>query len=175
VKDADDPRGALIVRTRQVETVDQLLVRGESGDRHRERVRDVRDQRSQRDHHLDAQHLGRVSDAVREGSPAEIGLRAGEQHKVALGARRSRREQDVARPLDLAGLALGQRDRRPVRLKVEELLGVDLGDHLGIERLGRRCQCGRRRAGCVIPAREGANQDRGSKARRLGLPGERVH
>ena len=67
------------------------------------------------------------------------------------------------------------RDRRPVRLEVEELLRIDLSDQLRVERLRRRGECGRRRARGVVPAGECADENRGSKLRRLGLPGERVH
>ena len=79
-------------------------------------------------------------------------------------------EQHVAGPLDLAGLTLGEPDRRPVGLEVEELLGIDLGDQLRVERLGR----GRERRGGrtrrVVPAGEGTDQNRGSKLRGLRLP-----
>ena len=175
VEDADHAGGALIGGAGEVELLDQRLIGGQSGDRHREGVRDVSDQSSERHHHLDAEHLGGIGDAIGKGPPAQVGLGAGEQHKVALGARRSGGEQDVARPLDLAALSLGQRDRRPVGLEVEELLGVDLGDHVRIERFRRCGQCGGGGACGVVPARESTDEDRGSKLRRLGLPGERVH
>ena len=69
-------------------------------------------------------------------------------------------EQHVAGPLDLPGLPLGEADRRPVRLEVEELLGIDLGDQLGVERFRRRGQRGGRGAGRVVPAGECTDQDR---------------
>ena len=69
------------------------------------------------------------SDRVGEGAPAEVGLDPAEQHQVALGGRRTRdRQQRVRGPVDLARLALGQPDRRPVDLEVVELLGVDPRD-----------------------------------------------
>ena len=55
-------------------------------------------------------------------------------------------------------------DRRPVRLEVEELLGVDLGDQLGVERVGDGLQGGRGGRGGVVPARGRRRRGPGSEA-----------
>jgi hypothetical protein len=123
-------------------------------------VRDVGDQGAQGHDHLDPESLGGLGDALREGAPAEIRLRPREEDEVALRPRRGSGEQDVARPFDLPGLALVEADRRPIRLKVEELLGVDLGDDLGLERVCCGGERGCRRAGGVVPAGERTNEDR---------------
>ena len=91
------------------------------------------DQRAQRDDHLHSQPLGDLRDTVGKGAPAEVRLGAGEQDGVAFGALWRRGKEHVAGPFDLAGLTFGQPDRRPVRLEVEEVLRVDLGDDLGFE------------------------------------------
>ena len=84
-------------------------------------------------------------------------------------------EDRVVRPVDLARLALGHPDRRPGDLEVVELLRVDLGDPLGIERDRDRLERGGRRAGGVVPAGEGRDQDRRAELRRIPLPLQRLH
>ena len=74
-----------------------------------------------------------------------------------------------------ARLALGEDDRRPGRLEVEELLGVDLGDQLGVERVGDRAQRRRGGRGGVVPAAKRADEDRRAKLRQVAFPGERIH
>src|SRR6476620_1544732 len=172
---SDDPGRAFVVGAGQVELLDHLLVRGETRDRHRQGMSDVGDQRAEGDDHLHTQTLGRLRDAVGEGPPAQIRLGAGEQDQIALRAGRRAREQDVARPLDLAGLPLGHADRRAVGLEVEELLRVDLRDQIGVERLRGGGERGRGGAGGVIPAGECADENGGSEFWWRSLPSERVH
>ena len=131
--DADDPGRPLVAGALQVELFDQLLVGGEAGDRHRQGVGDLGDQRAEGDHHLDPERVGGGGDRLREGAPAQVRLGAVEQDQVALGAGHPDRDQVVLRPVDLARLALGEDDRRPRRLEVEEVLGVDPGDRLRVE------------------------------------------
>ena len=49
----------------------------------------------------------------------------------------ARAQHHVRRPVDVAGLALGEADRRPVDLEVVELLRVDPRERLGLERRPR--------------------------------------
>jgi hypothetical protein len=136
-------------------------------------VGDLGDERAQRDHHLDPERIGGGGDRLREGAPAQVGLGAVEEDEVAVGAGDADGDEVVLRPLDLAGLAFAEDDGRPRRLEVEVLLGVDLGDLLGVEAVDDRRQRGGGRRGGVVPAAEGADQDRRAELRRLGMPEER--
>ena len=90
------------------------------------------------------QRLGDVEDGVAEGAPAGARLGAADQQQVALGALGGRGDDQVVGPLDALHLAVGDLDRRPVGLEVEELLGVDPGDQLGLERGADRAERGAR-------------------------------
>ena len=72
--------------------------------------------------------LGDVDDRVAEGLPVHRRLFALEQQHAALEAGDVGLVEDVARPLDEAHVAVDHADLRAVRLEVEEVLGVDLGD-----------------------------------------------
>ena len=117
-------------RALEVEPLDELLIGGEAGDRDRHRVGDLGDQGPERHDHLHVHLLGGVDEAVGKGPPAQIRLGAVEEQQVALGARRSDTNELIGRPVDVARHPVGERDRRPVGLKVEELLGIELGQEL---------------------------------------------
>jgi hypothetical protein len=76
------------------------------------------------------------------------------------GSRCAGGEDRVLWPVDLARLALGEADRRPGHLEVVELLRVELGDRLGLERDRDRLERGGGGTGGVVPAGEGGNEDR---------------
>src|SRR6185312_2755009 len=99
-----------------------------------------------------------------ERPPAHRRLGALEQHEVARGARDAGGVDLDLRPLDRARSALDERDLRPGRLEVEEVLGVDTGEARGGERRAEeleRCRSGVAR---VVPAREGTDESRGAQA-----------
>jgi len=175
VQDADNPGRPLVVGARQVKPLDQLLIGGDPGYRHRHRVGDLGDQRAERDDHLDAHPVGRAGDQVGEGAPAQVRLGAVEQDQIALGPRRTSGKQRVLGPLDVARLALGESDRWTVRLEVEELLRVDLGHHLRVERRGDRAERGRCGGRRIVPAAESADEDRRTKLGRVLVPLKRLH
>jgi hypothetical protein len=78
-------------------------------------------------------------------------------------------------PLDHAVLAAREADRRPRRLEVDELLGIDHGEALGAQPgAEERDRRGRGLAG-VVPALEGAHQGRCSKPVRTAIPAQRLH
>ena len=93
--------------------------------------------------------------------------------RSALGT--SAAKHRVGGPVDLARLALGEPDRRPRDLEVVELLGVDLGDRLGVERGRDRLERGGRGARGVVPARERGDQHGRAQLRRLRLPDQWLH
>ena len=84
-------------------------------------------------------------------------------------------QQRVLGPVDLAGLPLDQADRRPVDLKVVELLRVDPRHDVRVERRRDGLQRRARRARGVVPAREGADQGGRAKLGRIALPDHRIH
>ena len=116
-----------------------------------------------------------VDDRVGEGAPADVRLDPAEQDEIALRGGHADRQQRVRGPVDLARLALDQADRGPVDLEVVELLRVDPGDDLRVERGGDRLQRRGGRAGGVVPAGEGADQGRRAKLGRIALPDDGIH
>ena len=99
------------------------------------RVRDVREQRPEGDHHLNAEILGQPDDQLREGAPAQVGLDPEQEDRVAIGSLELRVVEGVLGPVDPPRQPVDERDVRPGRLEVEEALGIDLGEALGAPRL----------------------------------------
>jgi len=69
VQDADDPGGSLVLRTLELEPVDQLGIGGGAGDAHATGVGHVAEQRAERDDHLAAGLLGHRHDRAAERPP----------------------------------------------------------------------------------------------------------
>jgi len=86
-------------------------------------VRDVREERPERDDELDAEIVREPGDETAEGPPAEVRLRPEEQHDVTRRPRQPGGEEGVLGPVDPSRLALGEGDVRARRLEVEEELG----------------------------------------------------
>src|SRR5581483_5446624 len=89
------------------------------------RVRHVREQRAERDHELDLELPRNVGDETAERAPAEVRLDAEHDDRVTTRTRQRGVQERVLGPLDLARVAVDERDRRPRRLEVVEVLGVD--------------------------------------------------
>ena len=98
-----------------------------------------------------------------------------ERIKVARGARHARLEDLDVGPLDHALVAAGEADRRARGLEVDELLGVDDREALGVEAGAEERE--RRRGGLpgVVPALEGADQSRGAEPVRAAIPAQGLH
>jgi hypothetical protein len=133
-------------------------------------VRDVRQERAQRDRELDLQIAGEVGDQLRERPPAVVRLDPDEDDGVAVGARNAGSEERVLRPLDLPRVRLVQRDERTSGLEVDEELGVDLRELLGLPGAGEVAGGERRRLAAVVPAPECGDQDRTLELRTLEDP-----
>jgi hypothetical protein len=117
-------------------------------------VRDVSEQRAERNHELDAELLREGRDEPGEGPPAEVGLDPEQEDRVAVEPGDRRVVEGVVRPVDPARLALDQGDVRARRLEVEEALRLDLGEPRGLPRL-REVAAGERGAlAAVVPAAE---------------------
>ena len=108
VQNADDAGRALVARGRQSELLDELRIARGAGDRARARVRDVRQERAERDDELDFELLSELHDLAGEGAPTRARLDAEQEHRVALGMRRDdgngRVEEGVVRPVDVPRL-----------------------------------------------------------------------
>ena len=123
-------------------------------------MRDVGQQRAERDEELDPEVACEVDDEPRERAPAEVRLHAEEQHRIAVHSLRARVVEDRLRPVDSPRVTVLQPDLRPRRLEVEEALRVDLGESLRVPGL-REVAGGERGAlPSVVPAAEGRDQHR---------------
>ena len=134
------------------------------------RVRDVGEQRAERDDRLHAERLGEVDDRVAERAPAVGRLVAGDEHEVARRAGRGRGVDLDLRPVDLAADAVDEADRRAGRLEVVELLGVDRREALRLQRAADERQ---RRATPRRPRRSSPRRRPPApvrEARRVGVP-----
>jgi hypothetical protein len=69
-------------------------------------------------------------------------------------------EEGILWPVDVSRLALDERDVRSGRLKVEEVLRLDLRKTFRFPRLGEVATCERCALSAVVPAAECSNQDR---------------
>jgi hypothetical protein len=125
-------------------------------------VRDVAEQRAQRDDHLHAQRFGKVDQMRAERAPAHRRLDALHEHQVARGPRGRRLEDLDRRPHDLALVALVELNARAIGLEVVELLGVDPGEAAGLQRRGQERDRARGRVAGVVPALERAHHRRGA-------------
>ena len=97
--------------------------------------------------------------SVGERAPADVRLDPEQQHRVAVGARNLGVVEGVVGPVDLPGDAVDERDVRPRRLEVEELLGVDVGEPGRLP--GAREEAGGERGSlaAVVPAPKGGDED----------------
>jgi hypothetical protein len=135
VQHPDDSGRPFIAGCRKPELLDELLVARRPGDRGGTRVRDVGEQRAERDDELDAEVAGDGNDLVREGAPAEIRLEPEHEHGVPLRLGDGRVVEGRLRPDDLASDPTLERDVGASRLEVEELLGIDVGEAPRLPRL----------------------------------------
>src|SRR5205814_9923179 len=110
-------------------------------------MRDVGEERAQRDHELDAELLGVADDELRERAPADVRLDPEQEYDVAVKAPRPGVVEGCFRPVDPAGDAVDERDMRSGRLEVEEALWIDVRDLPGSPQLGAATRCDRRGLG----------------------------
>ena len=133
-------------------------------------MRDVGEQRAERDDHRGAE-LGReAGDELRERPPAQARLGSEEQHGIArLAVLRlvTRACWNEFSGQSIWRSTLDERDVRARHLEVEEELGVDLGELLGAPGAGEERGRERGALAAVVPAAEGADQDRAVELRPL--------
>src|SRR5207248_9822073 len=121
------------------------------------RMRDVSQERAERDDELDAEIARELDDQVGEGAPAEVRLDPEQQHRVLLDALDPGMVEGRLRPVDPPGQALLERDVRAGDLKVEEVLRVDLGELPRLPVLGEIAAGERCALPAVVPAAEGGD------------------
>jgi hypothetical protein len=138
-------------------------------------VRDVGEQRPERDDELDPEHLGQLDDRAGEGTPAVGRLVPDQQDEVARGARDPRFEDLDLGPGDLAVTAVDEPDLRARVLEVEELLGIDRGEAGRADGGADEADGRGGGVGGVVPALEGAHQRRRAKTVRSAVPDEGLH
>ena len=160
VDDADDPGRALVAGGLEAELLDQVRVGRAPRHRRRPRVRDVGEQRAERDDQLDAELAREVDDQAAERAPAQVRLDAEEQDGVAVHPVWARVVEDRLRPVDPAREPLLELHVRARRLEVVEALGVDLGEPPRVPALGEVAGCERGALAAVVPAPERSDQDR---------------
>src|SRR6266851_2070176 len=123
-------------------------------------MRDVREQGSERDHHLDTELAGKVDDHVGEGLPAEVRLDPEEQYGVAIEIWDRRVVESIFRPVDVPRLAVDEGDVRAGRLEVEEVLRLDVGEAVRIPDLGEVAARERGALAAVVPTAKSSDQNR---------------
>ncbi len=120
---------------------------------------DVGQQRPQRADHGGAEGLGRDCEVVHERPPAQLGLVAYGAHQIMGAARYSGNVYAGGGPHDLAGVVVVDAHVRPGHGEVEEVLGVDGGDVLGLEVVAYIARCGGTRFTGVVPSLECGYED----------------
>ncbi|CAB4346792.1 unannotated protein [freshwater metagenome] len=157
MEDTCDPGRPFVGRRRQSYPLGQIFVARDADHRHWPCVWNVGQQRAERDRHLYVQRLGQIDDTGAESVPAHRRLGAGQQNQVTRSARRSRSPDLDHRPADLTCFAFDKADLRPGRLKVVELLRIDVREAIRIERRGEEVDGRGSGFSGVVPTAEGAD------------------
>ena len=123
-------------------------------------MRDVGEERTEREEELDPELLADVDDLGAERAPLQARLDTEEHDHVALAARDRRRVQLVGGPDDLARQAVGEAHLRTRGREVVELLGVDLGELAGRPVVAQKARRRGRGVGGVVPTLERGHQNR---------------
>ena len=126
-------------------------------------MRNVGEQRPERDDELDLELVDELEHERRIRLPAQVRLDAEQDHRIAVEARDRRVEEGVRRPFDLARQPVLERDVRAHGLKVVEVLGVDLRERLGSPLLREVAAAERRSLAAVVPASERGNEHRAAE------------
>jgi hypothetical protein len=165
VEDAHDPGRAFVAGGGEAELADELRVARRPGHGRRARVRDVREESAERDDELDVDVVSELDDLIRERPPAEVRLDSEQENRVAVGTRDRGLVEDRLRPVDAAREALLERDVRPRRLEVEELLGIEVGEPARLPALREEAERERGALRTVVPAAERGDEDGASDVR----------
>src|SRR5439155_6596963 len=156
VQHAGDPGGALVLGRPDAEPGGELRVGGAAGEADGARVRDFGEECTERQHHRRLAPARELEDGTAIGLPPEVRLGRDADDEVArelgpLG------DGELGRGPDDLTFRLGPRleaDVRPREAEMVELLGIDLGELLGVEGGGEVARGGRRGLGRVVPAAE---------------------
>src|SRR5438477_5054353 len=128
-------------------------------------MRNIGEQRAERHCSLDAELLRQAEHEPGERLPPQIRLGTEQDHRVTPGARNLRMEKTVLRPLETTRHPILERDLRPHRLEVVELLRLDLRELLRVPLL-REVAGGESRAlAAVVPPAKRGDEDRPAELR----------
>jgi hypothetical protein len=117
-------------------------------------VRDIGEERAERNHELHSEILGQVGDLSGKRPPAGVRLDPQEEHGIALDSRDRRVVEDVLGPVDVPGDAVLEADVRPDGLEVVELLRIDVREALRAPALREEARRERGALRAVVPAAE---------------------
>ena len=122
-------------------------------------MRDVGQERAERDDELHVDVASKLDDLLRERPPAQIRLDPEQEYAIAVGTRDRRVVENRLRPVDPAREALLERDVRPRRLEVEELLRIEVREPTRLPALREEAQRERGALGPIVPAAESGDED----------------
>ena len=155
---AHDAGGAFVGRLRQTQALDDFAVIGRAGDVHRTAVRHLGKECPERDHHGGVVGLCDLDDEVAERPPLELGLDALQEDHVAAAVREAAGGELVERPVDHPDTVFAT-DLWTGRREVEELLGIDVGERVGVPSIAEPPDGRRRGVACVVPPLECSDDD----------------
>ncbi len=170
MEDADDPCRALVAGQLEAELLDEARVGRGPGHGCGTGVRDVREERPERDDELDVELPRESGDELGERPPAVARLDPCEQDHVTIGPRDRGVLESVLGPLDVAGEPFVEDDGRAGRLEVHEAFGIDLREGRRLPDLLEVLDRHRRALAAVVPAGERTDEHRPAQRRQLGDP-----
>ena len=157
VQHPDDPGGALVARPLEAELLEERLVRGDARDRDRPAVRDVGEQRAERDDHRALGLGGDRQNSAAKRPPLVVGFDPAQDDEIPVLDVHA--EEVVRGPRHVPSHATDQFHLWSARLEVDVGLGVDSRD-------AHRCpvlrEPARRVGSCVgrvVPPFEGGDED----------------
>ena len=128
-------------------------------------MRHLGEQRAERDDESHVVLAGDGHDLLAERAPPQLRLGADQEDDVAFAAGHGRGRHRRRRPHDLALHAFVETHLRTGRREVEEVLGIELGEDLGVPPLGQEPGRERRGLAGVVPSFEAGDQHRMAQVR----------
>ena len=159
---AHDPGGTFVLRSLELEALHHGVVGRRADQRHRARVGDVGEQRTERERHAHLESIGDSDELLAEEPPAEGGL--GSEHEQHVGTGQRDRPDAHGGPHDRSVMILVEAHLRADRGEIGEHVGIDLGERRGSPRLDHGAERGGGGVTGVVPAGERAQQDRARRA-----------
>ena len=131
-------------------------------------MRDLGEERAHRDDHASVDRSGHGDHVVAEGAPTQLRFDAGEQHDVDFCVGDGAGVERGARPLDLSSAAEVDAHLGSGRGEVEELLGIEVDELVGVPRIDEVVDRGARGIAGIVPT---AERDQHHRRAQLGTIG----